>query len=158
MHIVMRSENANGTRSLIRLNDKIEQILQVQAAKHHIKIYAAANAGNHLHLLIQAPSREQLSAFLKGFTGRVAQLAMGTKTEKARDAFDSRFWDSRPWTRLVSWGKEFRNVLKYIGINTNETNLRMNRAGTRAIFAEIQDAFDQGLLRRSPTLIAAGFG
>ena len=180
MHVVMRSARAVGRHSLMRHGNRIADVLHTLAARHHIRIYSVANAGNHLHLLVQAPSRELLSAFLRGVTGRIAQLVMEDspeiqtslgrevkphKEKTARHLTDkiaatkdaTGFWDARPFTRLVSWGADFRRVARYLGLNANATTLRMSREGTRAMFAEIYDLLRRGIIPRTPGLVATGF-
>ena len=108
-------------------------------------IYAAANAGNHLHPSIEAPSREHLSAFLMAITGRIAQLVGGTK----------RLWDARPFSRIVSWGRDFQNVARYVGMNSTEM-AELSRENVRSMFDQIQRALRQGLLAKSLGLVVAG--
>jgi len=74
MHSVMRSSKACGNSSFLLHNKSLSKVLEKQSARHFVKIYSLANAGNHLHLIVQAPSREHLAAFLRAITGRIAQL------------------------------------------------------------------------------------
>lgn len=157
LHIVMKSSQALGKNSLLRYNEQIDRELERQAARHSVKVFAAANGGNHLHLLIQTRTREQLSAFLRSFSGRVAQLVVGRKTESQRRAFKTRFWDARPFSRLVSWGQDFKNVCRYLGINAAESLLGFCREAARDMDKQIENAIRSGQLRKSPALEAAGF-
>ncbi len=214
LHVVMRSSKAVGQRSLFLRSKQVAKILNTQASKHFVKLYAVANAGNHLHLLIQAPSQEHLSNFLRAISGRIAQLSlegaqslskspelrMSTKhgagmytdstyadkhhnlkqqqaktnkqqtqannlkakisdQESRRNEQESKpssFWDARPFSRIVSWGRDFKHVARYIGINSTEM-LGLTRLDTRKMFEKIQHALAQGLLPKSPGLMAAGF-
>lgn len=146
LHVVIRSSQAHGSRSFFRHNKALSHVLESQASRHCINVYAAANAGNHMHLLIQAPSRDHLSNFLRALTGRIAQLVDAAKG----------FWDARPFSRIVSWGRDFKNVARYIGINANEST-GMSRESIRKMFSEISQALRQGLLPKTPGLVAAGF-
>ena len=67
------------------------------------------------------------------------------------------FWDARPFSRLVSWGRDFKNVARYLMINVAES-LGESRLNVRAMLAEVQSALSKGLLKKTPGLIAAGFG
>jgi hypothetical protein len=147
MHVVLKSSQAVGTRSLLRHGPAIARILGAQARRHHVRLNGATNAGNHLHLLLQAPSRECLSAFLRAIAGRIAQLWRGP----------AGFWDARPFSRLVSWGRDFGRVSRYLGLNSTETALGMGRGSTRAMYGRIQELLDQGIVPRTPGLVAAGF-
>jgi hypothetical protein len=153
MHVVLKSSQSVGSRSLLRHGPAIARILGAQARRHHVRLDGVANAGNHLHLLLQAPSRDCLSAFLRAIAGRIAQLA-GSKQG---------FWDARPFSRLVSWGQDLRRVSRYLGLNATETALNAgfsgsaSRSNTRAMFGRIQALLDQGIVPRTPGLLAAGF-
>jgi REP element-mobilizing transposase RayT len=170
MHVVMRSEKAKGAMSLLKHNRKIEDLLFAEASKNHVKLHAAANAGNHLHLLVQAPSREHLSNFLRAVSGRVAMVATGARKGKKLSAPKASgtatqtkavrpegFWDQRPFTRLVSLGRDFTHVCRYIALNSTETFGRMKRETVRALFAQIRQLIQNGQIARSPSLQAAGF-
>jgi hypothetical protein len=113
----------------------------------------AANAGNHLHLLLQAPSRDCLSAFLRAISGRIAQLVLnGGSLPKGVE-----FWDARPFSRLVNWGRDLLAVARYLRMNSTEVGFGMSREGSRAMFDQIQDLLARGIVPRSPELAAAGF-
>jgi REP element-mobilizing transposase RayT len=146
LHVVIRSSQAQGSKSFFCHNIALAKLIESQASRHLVKVFAAANAGNHLHLLIQAPSREHLSNFLRALTGRIAQLVNATKG----------FWDARPFSRIVSWGRDFKNVARYICLNATEA-VGMSRESVRKMYDGISQALRQGLLPKSPGLVAAGF-
>src|SRR5690606_24653631 len=102
--IVLKSSRATGRLSLLRYCNEIARLIASQAERKHIKVYAVSNAGNHLHLLIQAPSREYFQAFIRGLSARISQLVMGKAREQHREKFEGSFWDARPFTKIVSWG------------------------------------------------------
>jgi REP element-mobilizing transposase RayT len=158
LHVVLKSSSAVGSKSFKCFDDEIETIIETQAKRHFVRVYGAANAGNHLHLVVQAPSKDYLSAFLKAVSGRIAQLVEGLGKEQTREAFKKPFWDSRPYSRLLTWGREFKNVCRYIGINATETVLGLSREGTRQMFEQIQTALKKGWIVKTPGLMAAGFG
>lgn len=150
LHIVLKSSLASGHRSLLRKNHQIDDILEKQAQRHQVKIHAAAKGGNHLHILIQAPSREAFNAFVRSISGRIAQLMMGTSKEAKRESFRTRFWDARPFTRIVSFGRDFKNVCRYLGINASESLLGLSRVGARAMNQQIQNAVHIGRQKGLP--------
>jgi REP element-mobilizing transposase RayT len=149
LHVVLKSSKAKGARSLLLHSRRIAVILSEQSDRHHIRLLQVANAGNHLHLLLEAPSRDFLSAFLRAISGRIAQIVMPTESECG-------FWDARPFSRIVSKGRELRNVAKYLGMNSTEM-IGISRPHARQIFAEIQDGLRRGMIPRTPGLVAAGF-
>jgi len=145
-------------KSLFVFMNEIDSVLLEQSRRHKIRVYGAANSGNHLHLVIQAPSKMHLNSFLRAFSGRVAQIVQGEKLEKSRKSFKEMFWEARPYSRLVSWGKDLKGLLRYIGINATETVLGISRETTQKMFAEIREGIKNGLFVTSPNLIASGFG
>jgi len=159
VHVVLRSSQAKGTHSLLKHGRKVETIIFDEAAQRSIRLHGAANAGNHLHLLVQAPSRDHLSAFLRAVTGRMSMIV--TKARKGsplpkNENGSTSFWDQRPFTRLVSLGRDFTNVLTYISLNSTEM-AGFSRGQARAMFREIRERLRRGELARSPHLAAAGF-
>src|SRR5688500_7111394 len=56
MHIVLKSTQARGAKSLLLHSDDIEFILNKQADSLGITLYNTANAGNHLHIVLRASS------------------------------------------------------------------------------------------------------
>lgn len=160
VHLVLRSSQATGSRSLLRQERRVSGVLLHEASVRGIKLHGAANAGNHLHLLVQAPSREQLSAFLRAISGRIAMLSSGARKGRPLSINSSlsttRFWDQRPFSRLVSTGRDFANVLSYICLNSTEV-AGFSRSGARAMFREIRERMLRDEIARSPRLIAAGF-
>jgi REP element-mobilizing transposase RayT len=79
VHLVLRSSRAKGAWSMGRSDNerKIQRLLNRQARRFGIRIYQFANVGNHLHLLLRAPSREAFRDFLRTFSGLVARLVTG---------------------------------------------------------------------------------
>jgi REP element-mobilizing transposase RayT len=148
IHVVVRASNARGGQSFFAHNKAIGRVVEAQAAKQFVKLYAVANAGNHLHLLIQAPSQDHLSYFLRAITGRIAQLVK----RQAHEAF----WDARPFSRLVSWGRDFNAVARYLGVNALES-VGFSRADIQAMHHAIHGALQKGQLAKTPGLLAAGF-
>lgn len=118
MHVVLRSTRAKGHWSMLYAQNKmkIESILRKLERKYHIKIFARSNMGNHIHLLIQGRSRDHIQNFLRVFSALVARAITGAKKGKPV----GKFWDSLVFTRIVRWGKDFQNTLKYTIANTWE--------------------------------------
>ncbi len=131
IHLVLRSTRAKGAWSFLTQKNKarIEKILEECARIYHIKVYRFVNGGNHLHLLVKTETKQytvaqkEFRSFLRRFAGEIAfQITGAKKGEAFRDpAKDKGFWDRRPYSRLVTWGREFRALVKYITKNFLET-------------------------------------
>lgn len=119
LHLVLRSTLATGDRSFLRRHREIQTLIHRAARQQGIRLYRLANSGNHLHLLILARTRRTYRAFIRTVSGLIARLALGTqKTRPARQ----RFWDHRPFTRIVAWGRDYRQASAYLLQNTLEAH------------------------------------
>ncbi len=131
VHLVLRSDLAKGKRSLVRNQVMVIRTLTRFSAKFYVKVYERAICGNHLHVLVKASNRRQLQNFFRVFAGQVAQqilqkFPLGEKEEKAfrggaHPKNHKTFWSQLAYTRLVSWGRDFGNVSRYIVQNLLET-------------------------------------
>jgi REP element-mobilizing transposase RayT len=120
LHLTMKSSQATGTKSFKNENyeAKIWEIISNHAERFQIKIYEYANGGNHLHLLIRAKHRDEFRAFIRTISGLIARLVGGGQRNHARNR---RFWDARPFTRIVSFAKkEFATAKSYLHRNMLE--------------------------------------
>lgn len=119
MHLVLRSSLAKGERSFLQSGRKkqIRTLIESAAKTHGIRLYRQANSGNHLHLLILPSSRKAFQAFIRSITGLIARITLGVERGKAKSL---RFWDQRPWSRIVEWGTHYQQVQKYLLQNTLE--------------------------------------
>jgi hypothetical protein len=126
MHLVLRSSKAVGQWSFKRPHHAaaIRRIVSKFAGKYGVKIFSQANVGNHLHLHIQLTNRYTYRPFIRAITAAIAMAVTGasrwrplnamTKTGKAR------FWDYRPFTRVMPGYRAFLRLRDYIRINMLE--------------------------------------
>ena len=117
MHLVLRSSMARGELSLLKKQRAIDKILTAQAKRFGVQVYKQANGGNHLHLIVLPRSRIGFQSFLRSVTGLVARLILGVERGRAKGL---RFWDQRPFTRVIEWGRDFGQVSAYLIQNTLE--------------------------------------
>src|SRR5262249_12288540 len=85
------------------------------AGKRSIRVYRYANVGNHLHLLLQASSRREFQAFLREFSGAVAVTMTGAAKGRPK-----KFWAHLAWSKVVGWGRQFKNAARYVMLNVLE--------------------------------------
>ncbi len=113
MHLVMRSSLARGEHSFLcgKRNGQIQSLVQKIAKTKGIKIYRFANSGNHLHLIILPRSREAFHAFIRAISGLIARLVLGVERGNSKGM---KFWDTRPFTRLLEWGRDFKVACGYV--------------------------------------------
>jgi REP element-mobilizing transposase RayT len=132
MHVVLRSSLAKGNWSLRSVENikMVEQTLRKLANKYGIKIYKFANVGNHLHLLIKLGNRFTFAPFMRAFAGISAMKVTGARKLAAIERLVSpndedstdKFWDFRPWSRIVEWGKAYAAARSYVIQNEMEAS------------------------------------
>lgn len=114
--VVMRTR---GLFSLLKRGrrDRISQIVETHAKQQLVRVHRFANAGNHLHFLVECREQERFQNFLRAVSGAIALLV---KTEEGQIRTKS-FWLQRPWTRLVAAsGRAFVNAWRYVDLNEIE--------------------------------------
>ncbi len=136
LHVVLSSSRARGSQSMLhpRHCNHIHGLLGKLKASWNISVYRYANVGNHLHLLIRARSHEDWKGFIREFSGGIAMLVTGAKkgsslkrvavvrkaNESSREPPESAkrgFWDGLVFTRIVSFGRDFKCVANYVATN-----------------------------------------
>ncbi|MGZ3662576.1 MAG: hypothetical protein ACXVCK_20930 [Bdellovibrionota bacterium] len=80
------------------------------AAKFHIRVYSIATAHDHLHFVARLLSRAHYVKFIRARCGLVARK-LGTK-----------LWAELPFSRVGTWGRDFKQLLVYLKKNCEEAN------------------------------------
>jgi REP element-mobilizing transposase RayT len=121
IHLVMISDFAYGARSLLRHRPLIEQVLAKAARRFRISIYEKAIVSNHVHLLVRGRRRIDLQNFFRVIAGHIAQQILAIhpiqehhKPQSTKRSKENIFWQTRIFSRLISWGREFRAVRNYV--------------------------------------------
>jgi REP element-mobilizing transposase RayT len=125
LHVTLRSSKAKGQFSMLHPKhcNGIEKFVHKTAKRWGVRIYRFANVGNHLHLLIQVPTREAWKRFSKELSGGIAQIV--TQAQKGSALLRSQdpsipesakrgFWDHLIFTRIVSFGRDYQGVARYL--------------------------------------------
>jgi hypothetical protein len=125
MHLVMRSSAAKGAFSLLKKDQEIYNVIDRQAKKHGVKVYNYANGGNHLHLIVRPVSRRAFNNFVRSISGLIARMVLNAQRGRAKLSLMAqtgvqKFWDQRPFTRIIEWGRDFDRSTKYLLQNTLE--------------------------------------
>lgn len=119
IHLVLRSTKATGTQSFRHHSKqaRVHRLIQSHCRKFGISLQQFANAGNHLHLLIRLPKRHVYPRFIRGLTGALALAQTGaSKIAKLK----TRFWDFRPFTRVVQSRRGYQVARDYVLLNQLE--------------------------------------
>ena len=139
LHVVLRSSRATKQWSMLKPRHRawIEDMLKRCSKQYGIKIHRFVNVGNHLHLLLSADGRSHecaksqrytraradLAAFLRHFAGSIAFHITGASKSNPV----GRFWDELVYSRIVSLGREFETVMRYLIKNIFEAEGLWNR-------------------------------
>src|SRR5207247_741020 len=86
--------------------------------KYGVKVAELSINGDHIHLLIWITNRTLYNRFIRSLTGLLALriTKVGTKT-----ALSQKFWDYRPFTRIVIGWRGYRIAKDYVTLNKLET-------------------------------------
>ncbi len=117
MHLVLRSTRAKGALSFLKHRATIDRILEKFARKNGVRILSLANVGNHLHIEVRLSTRHTYRAFIRAIT---AAIAMAVQGKSRWNKIEEKFWDYRPFTRIVVGYKALLSLKDYIEINDLE--------------------------------------
>lgn len=130
VHLVLRSEWAVGCNSFLtkRNHYPIKKILVRFSKKFGVRIYQQSINSNHVHLLLRITNRTLYAAFIKAVAGQIASQVMDNQSFKAftdrhrrvDPGDESGFWQFRPFSRIVNWGKDFKSTVGYLKQNILE--------------------------------------
>ena len=112
MHLVMHSQHVLKNGSFVRHRKLVEGTIGRAAHKFGVKVYRLAVARDHIHMVIKVGCRASYTFFVQFVSGF---LALKLKIEKG-----AKFWSYRPFTRVVAWGKDFKQTCKYVVMNELE--------------------------------------
>jgi REP element-mobilizing transposase RayT len=123
MHLILRSSKAKGDWSFkkIQNENKIKVVIQKFSRKYGVKILSLANVGNHLHFQIKLSNRRVYPSFIRAIAGSIAMAVTGSaKGKPFKKCAKDRFWDYRPFTRIVAGLRDFLGLRDYIQLNQLE--------------------------------------
>ena len=107
LHFVLKSKkytNLYSHRILLR------KLLHFYAKRFGVKVYKESVQKDHFHFCIKITNRALYRGFIRALTGVISQkLGKG-------------IWALIPYSRVVSWGREFFAVLDYVLLNDCEVS------------------------------------
>lgn len=108
LHIVLRRDD---TQKVDFRNHRIEitKLLNAFALRAQVRLYKFAIVSNHIHILLMAGNTESYNYFVRSVSGRLAQAL---KIQ----------WAYRPYTRIISWGRDYNGTAQYIEKNQLEAD------------------------------------
>jgi REP element-mobilizing transposase RayT len=137
MHLVLHSTHAKGKWRFQATRDKWKPIVRKFAKKYGVRIFSEADPGNHIHLHFQLANRHTYRAFIRAVTAAIAMAITGVSRWKK---IDFKFWDRRPFTRVVIGRRGYLNASDYVRVNQLESqgyNRETARDGVRNYRASV---------------------
>ena len=104
IHIVFRSQS----HDLKKNESKVKSHWREFTIKFGIKTYKMAVCSNHVHAIIRIHSGDLYKKFVQAFAGTLSK-SLAIK------------WQSRPFTRLLNWGREYDKACRYVEQNWLES-------------------------------------
>ena len=122
MHVVLRSSKAKGDWSLKKAKHRknILRLMEKFSVMYDVHVLSMANVGNHLHIHLKLSSRPAYKAFIRAISGAIVMAVTGVSRWKKRTADKLRFWDHRPYSRIVLSLRQFLTLKDYIAENQLE--------------------------------------
>jgi REP element-mobilizing transposase RayT len=135
LHLVLKSDFAFGSRSLLRHRPLIAKVIAKAKKRFYIRVYEMAVVSNHIHLVVKGYRRRDLQNFFRVVAGHIAQeilrefpiergkrggAPVSLSTERKTRETENKFWQTRIYSRIVTWGREYLAVKRYVIQNTME--------------------------------------
>ncbi len=137
IHLVIKSEKAKGNLSFVNHQSAIIRAISAVSKKWNITICDQAVNFNHVHFVIRIRSESDYRSWIRELTSKVVRLISvksGTKI--------AQFFDLRPWTRILSWGRDYKNALNYLVLNQMEVVGLRPAKKSKSNWSRLQDAPD----------------
>jgi REP element-mobilizing transposase RayT len=134
MHFTLRSTKATGLHSFQNSKNRgrVKEFVRSFSAKKGVQILSFANVGNHLHLHVKIHSQRLYKEWIRGLSSGLAMIAMGLGGLKKLKQKNEKFWNQRPFSRVIQSFRHFLNTKSYLEINALE-GLGMPRAQAELI-------------------------
>jgi len=112
IHLVLKS---TANRVFFPGDRRIENLIRNHAAKYKIKLYRVSLNWTHVHAIIQIPDRKAYNSFIRTVTAELVRLISKIKKIDLTGLFDL-----RPFTKIISWGRQFKGLFGYHDLNDLE--------------------------------------
>ena len=111
IHFVLKARRQDIYR---QHREEIRKELLRLSVKFQLRVYDLAVNHDHLHFIARIPGRQAYTAFIRSFSGILARRV------------DKSLWRFLPFSRVLSWGKDYKQCKEYLKKNREEA------AGVRA--------------------------
>ncbi len=115
LHLVIKSEKAKGNMSFMNHQTAIARAISAASKKWNITICDKAVNFSHIHFVIRIKSESDYRAWIRELTSEIVRLISAKAGVKL-----NQFFTLRPWTRILHWGRDFKNAMEYLVLNQME--------------------------------------
>jgi REP element-mobilizing transposase RayT len=128
MHIVLKSTLARREWSFLKHKEQIRKIVEGFGAKYGVRLNSMANVGNHLHFHLQLTNRHTYKAFIRAISAAIMMAVTGASRWRSFAEIlkakgfpkNTKFWERRPFSRIIIGFKALLTMRDYIQINKYE--------------------------------------
>ncbi len=153
IHLVLRSMNFKIFRPK---NQSLERLIHQTAKESGVKIYELAINWSHIHFVIKIESREAYVRFVRVLNSKLALalarvqnrklldpntfsrdqrrshasiVSSASNTSDANDPNENKLklFTLRPFTRILEWGRDYKNGISYLKLNQKEARGEFKR-------------------------------
>ena len=112
IHLILKS---TGASCFVPGSRKLENLIRAHAEKYGIKIYRMSLNWSHIHMVMKLSDKKAYVSFIRTITSRIVAYLSKLKGKNLKGLFDL-----RPFTKILSWGKQFKTVIEYHELNDLE--------------------------------------
>lgn len=110
MHLILKADH----KVFNPANQSLQKLIRRIAGQFDIKLYDLAVNWSHIHFLIKIKDRKDYVGFIRALTSCISQAVVKSKGLKEK------LFTLRPFTRILSWGRDLKNLFSYITLNQME--------------------------------------
>lgn len=121
VHTVFRSQEVLKIGTFKKHQQVVRGLLTKYSRTYHVRIYKFTICTNHIHCVFKCENVDDFKTFLRVFAGQVAQQLAKRAGHNLGAIQKKAFWLHRPFTRVLAWGRDFAQTLKYVYQNQLET-------------------------------------
>ncbi len=113
LHLILK---ANQKKVFVPGNRRLQRLIQRLARKFYVRVYDVAINWSHIHFLIQIRERQDYVRFIRALTSKLAMAV-----QKVSPKSKTKLFTLRPFTRIISWGRDYKNAVDYLAKNCMES-------------------------------------
>jgi REP element-mobilizing transposase RayT len=114
IHLVLRATQSKVFRPQ---NRSLKKLIHRVAKESGVQIYELAINWSHIHFVILIRHRESYVRFVRVLTSKISTAFLAAQTGNSMKALEDKLFTLRPFTRILEWGRDFRNAVQYLKLN-----------------------------------------